>query len=173
MAKGLSTSIAHAERLKTLHGSAVATSSDDKAMIDVPSLGEEEDADSTNLMPRSMLAGIIRPRLEEIFELIRSKIEVAGIDPIAGRRVVLTGGASQLLGTRELAARVLGKQVRLGKPRILNGLADAVSGPAFSSPTGMLEHARKRSVEGLLLDPSRRFLPVSFARVTQWFKDNF
>jgi cell division protein FtsA len=173
LAKGLSTTIAHAERLKTLHGSAVPTSSDDQAMIDVPQLGEEDNADGGNLMPRSMLVGIIRPRLEEIFEMIRSKIEVAGMDAIAGRRVVLTGGASQLLGTRELATRVLGKQVRLAKPRILPGLADAVSGPAFSSSIGMLEYARRKTLEDRQADPSRRSLPFSFSRIAQWFKDNF
>jgi len=173
LAKGLSTTIAHAERLKTLHGSAVPTSSDDQAMIDVPQLGEEDGVDGSNLMPRSMLVGIIRPRLEEIFEMIRSKIEVAGMDAITGRRVVLTGGASQLLATRELAIRVLGKQVRLGKPRTINGLADAVSGPAFSSTMGMLEYARRKTLEGRQFDVSRRAMPFSLTRIAQWFKDNF
>ncbi len=171
LAKGLSTSIAHAERLKTLHGSAVPTSSDHQAMIDVPQLGEEDSGDGGNLMPRSMLVGIIRPRLEEIFEMIRSKIEVAGMDAIAGRRVVLTGGASQLLGMRELATRVLGKQIRVAKPRIISGLADAVSGPAFSSSIGMLEHARRKTLEDRQHDPSRK--SGAFARFVQWLKDNF
>jgi len=173
MAKGLSTSIANAERLKTLHGSAVPTSADDQAMIDVPQLGEEDTSEGGNLMPRSMLVGIIRPRLEEIFEMIRSKIEVAGMDAIAGRRVVLTGGASQLLGARELASRVLGKQARIAKPRILNGLADSVSGPAFSAPIGVLEYARRKTLEDRQFGASRKPLPFAFARITQWFKDNF
>jgi cell division protein FtsA len=173
MAKGLSTSIAHAERLKTLHGNAVPTSSDDQAMIDVPQLGEEDNADGGALLPRSMLVGIIRPRLEEIFEMIRSKIEIAGMDTIAGRRVVLTGGASQLLGMRELATRVLGKQVRLSKPRVLSGLADAVSGPAFSASIGMLEYARRKTLEDRNADNSRRSFPLTLPRIMQWFKDNF
>jgi cell division protein FtsA len=172
MAKGLSTSLTHAERLKTLHGSAVPSSSDDQAMIDVPQLGEEDGIDGSNLMPRSMLVGIIRPRLEEIFEMIRSKVEVAGMDAIAGRRVVLTGGASQLLGTRELASRVLGKQVRLSKPRLLNGLADAVSGPAFSSSIGMIEYGRRKALEERLFGNTRKNL-FSFAHITQWIKNNF
>lgn len=173
MAKGLSTSIAHAERIKTLHGSAVAASSDHQAMIDVPPLGEEDNSDGSNLMPRSMLVGIIRPRLEEIFEMIRSKLEMAGVDSVAGRRVVLTGGASQLLGMRELAGRVLGKQIRLGKPHAINGLADAVSGPAFASSIGMLEYARRKMLEERMHGPARKTLPQSLTKVTQWFRNNF
>lgn len=175
LARGLSTSINNAERLKTLHGSAIPIASDDQAMIDVPPLGEEDAADGSNLMPRSMLVGIIRPRLEEIFEIIRSKVEVAGLDAVAGRRVVLTGGASQLMGVRELAARVLGKQVRLSKPRILTGLADAVSGPAFSTSIGMLEYARRRSLEHQTSALSSRgaIMPVSFSRIARWFRENF
>ena len=115
-------------------------------------------------MPRSMLVGIIRPRLEEIFEMIRSKIEVAGKDVVAGRRVVLTGGASQLLGLRDLATRVLGKQVRLGKPRTLDGLADAVSGPAFSTAIGMLEYARRKTLEERQYMSGRKPLPLSLTR---------
>lgn len=173
LARGLSTSINHAERLKTLHGSAVPIASDDQAMIEVPQLGEEDNDDGTNLMPRSMLVGIIRPRLEEVFEIIRSKIEVAGVDALAGRRVVLSGGASQVIGLRELATRVLGKQVRLSKPRVLNGLADSVSGPAFSTSIGMLEYARRRTLEHQLTSASGAGLPVSLTRIARWFKENF
>jgi cell division protein FtsA len=172
LAKGLSTSIAHAERLKTLHGSAVAAAADDQAMIDVPQLGEEDDSEDGNLLPRSMLVGIIRPRLEEMFELIRGKIEASGYDKIAGRRVVLTGGGSQMLGIRDLATRVLGKQVRLGKPRSIQGLGDAVGGPAFSTAIGMLEYARRKALEGRLLDPSR-FRTKGFGKIMQWIKENF
>lgn len=173
LARGLSSSLSHAERLKTLHGSAVPIASDDQAMVDVPQLGEE-DSDGNNLMPRSMLVGIIRPRLEEVFEIIRSKVEVAGLDAVAGRRAVLTGGASQLIGVRELATRVLGKQVRLSKPRVLSGLADAVSGPAFSTSIGMLEYARRRSLERQSVLSSRNaIMPVSLSRLARWFRENF
>ena len=82
-------------------------------------------------MPRSLLTGIIQPRIEEIFELVRSRLEASGFDKAAGRRVVLTGGASQLTGVRDLAQLVLDKQVRQGRPIGLPGLAEATGGPAF------------------------------------------
>jgi len=174
IAKGLSTSIAHAERIKTLHGSAIATGSDDHVMIEVPPLGEE-DSDENNTLPRSMLVGVIRPRIEEIFEMIRSKIEASGAGSYAGKRVVLTGGASQLLGVREMAVTMLGKQVRLGRPHALPGLAESVSGPAFSTALGMLEYVVKKPMEERMFAAysKRSGLSASFEKMLGWFKENF
>ena len=83
---------------------------------------------------------IIKPRLEETFELVRDRLEGAGLGRAAGTRVVLTGGASQLVGAREMAGRILGRQVRLGRPdsRLLRGLPDAAAGPGFAVSAGLL-----------------------------------
>jgi len=56
----------------------------------------------------------------------------------AGRRAVLTGGACQLAGTRELAARLLNKQVRIGRPTAFAGLAAASAGPDYATAIGLL-----------------------------------
>jgi len=174
IARGLSTSLHHAERLKTLHGSAVATASDDQVMVDVPLLGEDA-GDDSNTVPRSMLVGVIRPRVEEIFEIIRSKMEMSGVVGAAGKRVVLTGGASQLLGVREMASTILGKQVRLGRPRGLPGLAESVSGPAFATALGMLEYTIKKPAEEQLFDRHKRRAGFTFGfeKIVRWFKENF
>lgn len=140
IARGLSTPIIHAERLKTLHGAAMATPADEHELIDVLHVGEDEH-NSPNHIPRSLLNGIIQPRLEETFELVRERLTDSGFDPIAGRRVVLTGGASQLQGVRELAALVLDKQVRMGRPLRLRGLPESMSGPAFSTSAGLIAFA--------------------------------
>lgn len=146
IARGLTCSNNDAERLKTLYGSAMVTSSDENELIDVPQLGET-DSHEQNLVPRSLLIGIIQPRLEEILEMIREKLEnnVQGVS--AGRRVVLTGGASQLPGLRDLAQMILDKQVRLGRPIRLSGLPDAVSGAAFSTTAGLLTYLTSHSHE--------------------------
>lgn len=174
IARGLSTSLAHAERLKTLHGSVIATGSDDQVMVEVPPLGED-DSDDVNTVPRSMLVGVIRPRLEEIFEMIRGKIEMNNVSAYAGKRVVLTGGASQLLGVREMAGNILGKQVRLGRPHVLSGLAESVSGPAFATALGMLEYKVKKPIEEQMFDAylHRGGLRAGFEKIVHWFKDNF
>lgn len=175
IAKGLSTTLTHAERLKTLHGSCLATAVDDQVMVSAPLLGEEADGDDANVVPRSMLVGIIRPRVEEIFEIIRNRLESSGMAPLAARRVVLTGGASQLIGARELAARVLSRQVRLGKPHAVPGLAESVSGPAFSAALGMLEYLQKKPMEERLLESTRASgtLGARVKAMAGWLKENF
>ena len=146
IARGLSTPLAHAERMKTLYGSAIASSADEREMITVPQVGEEDEAHA-NHVPKSLLVGIISPRLEETFELVRDRLEKSGFDKIAGRRVVLTGGASQLPGTRELAGLILDKQIRIGRPLRIEGLAEATGGPAFATSTGLVHFALSERAE--------------------------
>jgi cell division protein FtsA len=173
IARGLSTPLAQAERIKTLYGNCIATPADEREIIHVPQVGEEETGIS-NQIPRSILIGIVQPRLEETFELVRSRLESSGFDKIAGRRVVLTGGASQLSGVRELAALVLDKQVRMGRPIRVHGLADATGGPAFATGAGLLtfalegESQQPRSARGSEAQSSG-FL----GRIGSWLKENF
>ncbi len=98
LARGLSTPVGQAERIKTLFGNCMPSPSDARQVIEVPPIGGDKIADCTQV-PRSMLVGIIRPRIEEIFEMVRSRLHDAGFDKVAGRRLVLTGGACQLPGT--------------------------------------------------------------------------
>ena len=96
------------------------------------------------------LTGIIRPRLEEVFEMVRGRLEDSGFDKISGRRVVLTGGASQLHGVRELAQMILDKQVRQGRPLGIEGLAEATGGPAFATAAGLLTLAARHRADPVL-----------------------
>ncbi|MCG8511841.1 MAG: cell division protein FtsA [Rhodospirillales bacterium] len=173
IARGLSTPVVHAERMKTLYGSAIPSPSDDREVLRVPVIGEENEAD-TNPVPRSMLVGIIRPRIEETFEMVRARLEENGFDNVAGRRVVLTGGASQLPGVCELAGAILDKQVRLGKPQPIRGLAEASSGPAFSTCAGLLRYA----IENPAVEAEAAYRPAEepngrLGRIGQWFRENF
>ena len=173
VARGLSTPLDNAERVKTLHGSVLPSPSDDRDIIKVPLIGEDDDGETTQV-PRSMLVGIIRPRLEETFEMVRSGLEAAGFDKVAGRRVVLTGGASQLTGVRELAATMLDKQIRMSRPRPFDGLAEAVGGPAFSTCAGLLSFPADNDQ----LAPERAYRPVEepsgrLGRLGQWLRENF
>lgn len=146
IAKGLTCSNADAERLKTLYGSAMVTSGDESELIEVPQLGET-DRHAPNHIPRSLLIGIIQPRPEENFEIVRGRIRDPGVSHMVGRRVVLTGGGSQMPGIRELAQSILDKQVRLGRPLRLSSLPDGVSGPAFATTAGLLTYITERHDE--------------------------
>lgn len=172
IAQGLTTSLHAAERLKNLYGSAMATSSDDSELIDVPPLGEM-DQQAPNHVPRSLLVGIIQPRIEETFEMLRAKLQESGVGALAGRRVVLTGGASQLPGMRDLAQLVLDKQVRLGRPIHISGLAEAVSGPAFATTAGLLTYVTQRTDEM----PGEIIAQVEagslFERIKWWLRENW
>lgn len=149
IARGLSTPLAAAERLKILYGSALDSPDDDREMIEVPPVAGDPGA-GMGSAPRAMLNAIIRPRLEETFELIRDRLADAGFDSAQTPRLVLTGGAAQLPGAMELAARVFGKPARLARPQGVSGLGDAVSGPGFAAAAGvLLAEARGPAQSGL------------------------
>jgi cell division protein FtsA len=175
IACGLSTPLAHAERVKTLYGSALASLSDDRELITVPLLGERG-RDGVSKLPRSMLTGIIQPRLEETFEMVRDRLETSGYAALAGRRVVLSGGASQMVGVRELASSILGRKVRLAEPVKFNGLSGPAAGPAVAAACGLLIYGRNPQAFSAvkprvdqLEDPDMGY----FRRVGRWLKQSF
>lgn len=172
IAKGLTTSVASAERLKNLYGNAMGTSTDGAEMIDVPQLGEDAQGE-VNHIPRSLLIGIIQPRVEEVLEMVRSKLDDSGLGLLMGRRVVLTGGASQLQGLRDLAQLVLNKQVRLGVPIRTNGLAEAMNGPAFATTAGLLTYVSERSDEMPAEILSQVEPDNIWERVKYWVRENW
>jgi cell division protein FtsA len=139
IARMLSTSVAHAERLKALYGSVHGSPDDERELLPVPQVGEDEHQIAK--IPRSLLISVIRPRLEEIFEMVKDRLETSGFSHAGGNRVVLTGGASQLGGARELASRMLERNVRLGKPNAMIGLPDAATAPNFATLAGLLHFA--------------------------------
>ncbi|WP_240796806.1 cell division protein FtsA [Terasakiella sp. SH-1] len=173
ISRGLNTPVAHAERMKTKFGSCLPAPSDDHEILRVPVLGEEDDAEGTT-ESRSTLVSIIQPRLEETFELVRERLEHSGFDKAIGRQVVLTGGASQLRGVPELASRVLSKRIRLARPHHLQGLADATSGPEFSTCVGLLKYAFEKQGVWPTGSPQSGPDPNSlFGKFGHWFKQNF
>ena len=146
IARGLSTRIEDAERLKTMHGSALPGVSDDRDILSVPPIGDDEH-DVPNQVPRSALTRIIRPRVEEILELVRDRLNASGFAPLVGRRMVLTGGASQLTGLAEAARRVLARNVRLGRPLGVAGMPEVAKGPAFATAVGLLIYPQVAEME--------------------------
>jgi cell division protein FtsA len=170
IARGLSTPLVHAERMKALFGSAIASTLDERELIAVPQIGEEEDGHAKHV-PKSMLVSIIAPRVEETFEMVRNRLEAGGSDKLAGRRVVLTGGACQLHGVRELAGLILDKQVRIGRPLRVKGLAESTHGPAFSTAAGLLHFAMSERAEKPR--PARRVGSGILGRVSSWVRETF
>ncbi len=175
IARGLSTPLASAERMKRLYASALPDSSDDSEMIEVPELGQNGAA-SGRQVARSLLGGVVRPRIEEILELARDRLESSGAGERAGRRVVISGGASQLQGLGELAERVMDRQIRIARPLPLPGLAEAVSGPEFAACAGLLVYATQKHTEPgsrSVADDGPLVFGSALGRIGQWLRSNF
>ncbi|MFS2327065.1 cell division protein FtsA [Brucella sp. H1_1004] len=176
VARGFSTRMEDAERLKVMYGSALPSAADDRDLISVPPIGDDE-RDVPNQYPRSVLTRIIRARVEETLELVRDRLNQSGLGHIVGKRVVLTGGASQLPGMPEAARRILARNVRIGRPLGIAGLPEAAKGAAFSATVGLLiypqvagieERSVKAASSGLMTGTGGRI-----QRVGQWLRESF
>lgn len=176
IARGLSTNLVDAERIKARHGSALPSISDEKDILTIPTVGEDE-RDHPNTVPRSALTRIIRPRIEETLEMTRDMLAKSGFSGQVGKRVVLTGGASQLTGLAETARRMLGRNVRLGRPLGIAGLPEAAKSPAFAGAVGLIIYPQVAQIEQFRASrPSRMSRTGTdgyFARVGRWIKDSF
>ena len=146
IARGLSVRLADAEKIKVLHGSALAGTQDDEVMIDAPRIGENGTGPG-HQVPRADLIRIIRPRIEEILELVRDRLNRSGFADAVGKRLILTGGGSQLNGIGEVAQRILARNVRLGRPMGIKGMPAAAKGAAFSTAVGLLIYPQMAQIE--------------------------
>ena len=171
IACGLSTPLADAERMKILCGDADTSLCDDNELIDVPPVGEGAHHQA-NHVRRSILAGIVGPRIEETFELVRERLELAYLDPTASQRFVLTGGGAQLQGLQRFAEQALCKQVRIGRPLRVAGLPEANSGPAFAACAGLLRHSVERHGD-FRDDETDRGRGKRIFGVRRWLKECF
>lgn len=137
LARQLSIGIADAERLKTLYGSVLPGQADEREVIPISPVGASHD-EAPGQVARSTLTRILRPRIEEILSALRDRMQATGMMDVCGRRFVLTGGAGELTGLGEVARRILGRNVRSGRPMGISGLPEIAKGPAFATVAGML-----------------------------------
>jgi cell division protein FtsA len=116
----------------------------------------------------------MRPRVEEILEEARGLLDAAGFDHLPSQQIVLTGGASQIPGLDGLAARILGQNVRLGRPLRVQGLPQAATGSGFASAVGLALFAAHPQDEWWDFEiPAERYPARSLKRAMRWFKDNW
>ncbi|KCV83114.1 cell division protein FtsA [Actibacterium atlanticum] len=173
ISKGLQVPLSTAERIKTFYGGVVATGMDDREMIEIGGDSGDYEHDRRSVS-RTELIGIMRPRVEEILEDVRARLEAAGFDHLPSQQIVLTGGGSQIPGLDGLASRILGQQVRLGRPLRVQGLPQAATGPAFSSSVGLCLFAAHPQDECWDFDiPAERYPARSLKRAMRWFRDNW
>jgi cell division protein FtsA len=173
ISKGLGVPMTNAERIKTFYGGVHATGMDDREMIDIG--GDTGDWEhDRRTVSRAELIGIMRPRVEEILEEVRARLDAAGFEHLPSQQIVLTGGGSQIQGLDALASRILGQQVRLGRPLRVHGLPQAATGPGFAGAVGLCLFAANPQDEWWDFEiPVDRYPARSLKRAVKWFRDNW
>jgi len=165
----LSIRLEEAERLKVLEGSALAASNDERDTLTIHPVGEDYGAHPQTI-PRITLNQIVRPRVDEILELVRDRLVASGFAGRIGRRIVMTGGGSQLTGITDVARHVFGRPVRLGRPLGVKGLPIAARGAAFSAVVGLLIYPQLAPAS--LFETSTQSTGY-LARMGRWLKESF
>lgn len=175
IARGLNTRIASAERIKAIYGSVLSGGSDERDMITVPTVGDDE-REPPGFVSRASLVRIIKPRVEEILELARDRLATSPFAAETRARVVLTGGGAQLPGLADLASRILRRPVRIGRPLGLAGLPEAAKGPAFAVAAGLLVYPQAAHLEHFEPRRTRQLMTGTggyISRVGQWLRESF
>jgi cell division protein FtsA len=175
LARGLNARISDAERIKTFYGTVFTGGADDRDMITVPPVGDD-DREPPQFVSRETLVQMIKPRVEEILEMVRDRLAASPFAAEPRARVVLTGGASQLVGLTELATRVLGRAVRIGRPLGLSGLPESAKGPAFAAAAGLLIYPQAAHLEHFEPRKTRHLMTGTggyMAKVGQWLRESF
>ncbi len=174
LARGLNARIDDAERIKTLYGSVIGGESDERDMITVPPISDDE-REQAQVVSRATLVSIIKPRVEEILEMVRDRLAATPIAAEQRGHVILTGGASQLSGLSDLASQILGRPVRIGRPLGIAGAPDTAKGAAFAVSAGLLVYPQAAHLEHF--EPRRRRQLMTgtgyFARVGRWLRESF
>jgi cell division protein FtsA len=175
LARGLNTRIADAERIKAIYGSVLSGGSDERDMITVPPVGDDE-REPPQFVSRAGLVRIVKPRVEEILEMVRDRLAISPFAAEPRGRVVLTGGGSQLSGIADLAARILRRPVRIGRPLGLAGLPEAAKSPAFAVAAGLLVFPQAAHLEHFEPRQTRQLMTGTggyMARVGRWLRESF
>jgi cell division protein FtsA len=172
LARGLSMRVPEAERLKTLHGSVLASASDAHNMIAVSTL--DGDMDAPNAIAYSQIVRMVCPRTEEILEMLRDRLNAAGMSGEPSRQIVVTGAAAQLTGLVELTARIFGRATRLARPLGIAGLSEAARVPTVAVAAGLLVYPQYAGREHF--EPRRRRACRQtgyLVQVGRWLRESF
>ena len=160
IAAGLRTPMAEADRLKRLSGCALGRMVADDEEIEVPGVGGH----APRRTARRVLSDIIEPRVEEIFAVIRKRIEDTGMLEQLSAGVVLTGGAVLLAGMTDFAEEILGMPVRIGMPNGVKGITQLVHGPEFATGVGLVKYGAHAMREAQLAPIAAAQLQVRAAK---------
>jgi len=173
LARELVTSVPEAERIKTLYGTLVKAASNDGEIFAYPLAGEEEG--SSHQVSKAFVRDVIKPRIDGLIDIVAERLGEAGLEKIVGRRIVLTGGASQLLGLDQAWGQRFGAAVRVGRPQPIGRMLLSMCTPAFSTALGLVTVGGQPQVVtgGLAGSGSHRRERGYIDRVHRWIRESF
>lgn len=165
---GLRTSAREADQLKKRYGACMVELVSPEDQVEVPSVGGRP----PRPMPRQVMAQILEPRMQELFELIKAELQRSGYQELIAAGIVLTGGSSLLEGTVELAEEVFdGLPVRLGRPQGIGGLVDVVSSPIYATSVGLLLYGQRYRQHTPIKRNELNMFSKVWKRMRSWFGD--
>ncbi|MCZ8253557.1 MAG: cell division protein FtsA [Hylemonella sp.] len=169
IAMALRTPTKDAEDIKVESGYAKQLLADPDVQVEVPGLGDR----GPRMLSRQALAGVIEPRIEEIFSLVQQVLRDSGCEEVLSSGIVLTGGSSVMPGMVELGEDIFLKPVRRGLPKYSGGLAEMVGQPRAATVMGLLEEARLARLRGYKVAAKHGSVKTAMGRVKDWFIGNF
>jgi cell division protein FtsA len=169
IAMALRTPTTDAEDIKVAHGCAKQLLADAEAQVEVPGLGDR----TPRMLTKQALAGVIEPRVEEIFSLVQQVIRESGYEEVLSSGIVLTGGSAVMPGMVELGEDIFLKPVRCGVPRYSRALSDMVAQPRAATVMGLLEEARQAQLRGISVAHKASGLRTAMGRFKDFIVGNF
>ncbi len=169
IAMALRTPTKDAEDIKVMSGYAKQLLANPDAQVEVPGLGDR----SPRMLSQQALAGVIEPRVEEIFVLVQQAIRESGYEEVLSSGIVITGGSAVMPGMVELGEDIFLKPVRRGLPRYNSALSDMVAQARAATVMGLLEEARFARMRGYKVSQKAGSMHTALGRVKDWFVGNF
>jgi len=161
-----------AEDIKKKYGCALIQLAHSDETIQTPSVGDRP----PRKLARQTLAEVVEPRVEELFELVRNELRRSGFEELLGSGVVLTGGSSKMDGMTELAEEVFHMPVRIGMPKSIQGLTDAIRNPIYSTGVGLIQFGHLNQAPKQMSQPPMMLKPdfkSVMSRMKTWFQGGF
>jgi cell division protein FtsA len=169
IAMALRTPTKDAEEIKVEFGVAKQLRADASEQLEVPGLGDR----APRMLSRQALAGVIEPRVEEIYSLVHQVIRESGYEELLSSGIVICGGAALMPGMVELGEDIFLKPVRKGIPLYQGALHDMVANTRSATVMGLLEEGRMARTRGLRTAQQAGSVKSMFARARDWFLGNF
>jgi cell division protein FtsA len=169
IAMALRTPTKDAEDIKVDAGYAKQLLADPEQQVEVPGLGDR----APRMLSRQALAGVIEPRVEEIFSLVQQVIRESGYEEVLSSGIVITGGSAVMPGMVELGEDIFLKPVRRGVPRYRGALSDMVAQPRAATVMGLMEEARIARMRGLKVAQQHGSVKTAFGRIKDFIVGNF